>query len=156
MIPVQEPLIVYQHFEQQAKSSADMLHSLLTFHCSSRDSLTCENMVSNWCDIAFWTENIRNRSPQTAVFAKIVLPTFVCIVRLYSCSVKLNFPWSWTINAVQRTFRYNIYDQKSTTPSLVRSLSYDPCLRITNLLSIFLTTHTVIFWYASFSTPLSL
>ena len=53
MIPVQEPLIVYQHFEQQAKSSADMLHSLLTFHCSSRDSLTCENMVSNWSVIAF-------------------------------------------------------------------------------------------------------
>ena len=35
MILVQEPLIVYQHFEQQEKLSADidMLHSLLTFHC---------------------------------------------------------------------------------------------------------------------------
>ena len=63
-------LIVYQHFEQQAKSSADMLHSLLTFHCSSRDSLTCENMVSNWSVIAFWTETVRKRSPQTVVFVK--------------------------------------------------------------------------------------
>ena len=63
MIPVQEPLIVYQRFEQQEKLSADMLHPLLTFHCSSRDSLTCEHMVKNWCDIAFLTEHIRNRSP---------------------------------------------------------------------------------------------
>ena len=32
-------------------------------HCSSRDSLTCEHMVRTWCDIAFLTEHIRNRSP---------------------------------------------------------------------------------------------
>ena len=30
MILVQEPLILYQHFEQQEKLFADMLHSLLT------------------------------------------------------------------------------------------------------------------------------
>ena len=62
------------------------------------------------------------------------------------------------VHAAQRTFRYNIYDQTwdLSTPSLVRSLSHDPCLRITNLLSIFLTTRKVIFWYASFPTPLSL
>ena len=63
MILVQESLIICQFFEQQAKLSSDMLHPLLTFHCSSRDSLTCEHMVKNWCDIAFLTEHIRNRSP---------------------------------------------------------------------------------------------
>ena len=36
----------------------------------------------------------------------------------------------------QRTFRYNIYDQTwdLSTPSPVRSLSHDPCLRITLVL----------------------
>ena len=55
-------------FEQHAKLSSDMLRSLLPFHCSSHDSLTCEHVVSNWCVIAFWTETARKRSPQTAVF----------------------------------------------------------------------------------------
>ena len=32
-------------------------------NCRSRDSLTCEHMVRNWCDIAFLTEHIRTRSP---------------------------------------------------------------------------------------------
>ena len=57
-------------FEQRAKLSSDMLRSLLPFHCSSRGSLTCEHMVSNWCVIAFWTETVRKRSPQTVVFVK--------------------------------------------------------------------------------------
>ena len=57
-------------FEQRAKLSSDMLRSLLPFHCSSRGSLTCEHMVSNWCVIAFWTETVRKRSPQTVVFVR--------------------------------------------------------------------------------------
>ena len=57
-------------FEQHAKFYSDVLRSLLPFHCSSRGSLTCEHMVSNWCVIAFWTETVRKRSPQTVVFVK--------------------------------------------------------------------------------------
>ena len=63
MILVQESLIICQFFEQQAKLSSDMLHPLLTFHCSSRDSLISEYVVSNWCAIAFLTEYMRKRSP---------------------------------------------------------------------------------------------
>ena len=61
--PCQESLIVCQFFEQQAKLSSDLLHSLFPFHCSSRDSLISEHMVSNWCVITFLTEYIRKRSP---------------------------------------------------------------------------------------------
>ena len=62
-----------------------------------------------------------------------VLMLVLCLVRMWISAVDEG-PCSTSSGR-----RYNIYDQTwdLSTPSLVRSLSYDPCLRITNLLSIF-------------------
>ena len=67
----------------------------------------------------------------------------------YVCSGCEYQQWG-KVHAVQRTCRYNIHDQprRLSTPSLVRSLSHDPCSRITNRLSILWTTSKVVFWYA--------
>ena len=93
MIPVWESLIFCQFFEHHAKVSSDMLRSILPFHCSSRDILTCENMVSNWSVIAFWTETVRKRSPQTVVFVKKCSQNFRLYCRTVASSWISHYAW---------------------------------------------------------------